>query len=104
MPSGTLLAPQIRTFGDAWWWALTTMTTVGYGDMVPVTTTGRAVAAALMLGGIALLGTVTATLASWLSDRVRAEEASNDAVLLELQALRREIAALRGVPAVAGDQ
>jgi voltage-gated potassium channel len=65
---------RIHTFGDAIWWSLTTMTTVGYGDMVPVTTAGRAVAAALMIGGIALLGTVTATLAAWFVDEVRGVE------------------------------
>lgn len=86
---------SITSFGDAWWWALTTMTTVGYGDTFPVTTTGRFIAAALMVGGIALLGTVTATLASWLADRVREEEAASDDVLVELRALRREIAELR---------
>jgi voltage-gated potassium channel len=60
----------IVDFGDAIWWATTTMTTVGYGDTYPVTVIGRWVAAALMIGGVALLGTVTATFASWLVDRV----------------------------------
>ena len=60
----------IVNFGDAIWWATTTMTTVGYGDTYPVTVNGRWVAAALMIGGVALLGTVTATFASWLVDRV----------------------------------
>ncbi len=61
---------SIVDFGDAIWWATTTMTTVGYGDTYPVTVIGRWVAAALMIGGVALLGTVTATFASWLVDRV----------------------------------
>lgn len=82
----------IQTFGDAWWWAMTTMTTVGYGDLYPTTTTGRLVAAGLMIGGIALLGTVTATLASWLSDRVRDESEANEEVLTELRALRASLA------------
>jgi voltage-gated potassium channel len=51
----------IVNFGDAIWWATTTMTTVGYGDTYPVTVIGRWVAVALMIGGVALLGTVTAT-------------------------------------------
>lgn len=91
------LAPgaNIRTFGQAAWWALATMTTVGYGDAFPVSTTGRVVAACLMVGGIALLGTVTATLASWLADRVRDDDASIDEVLAELRALRHEVNALR---------
>jgi Ion channel len=50
---------NIGDFGDAIWWAVTTMTTVGYGDHYPVTAAGRLVAFVLMIGGIALLGTVT---------------------------------------------
>ena len=65
---------NINDFGDAIWWAVTTMTTVGYGDHYPVTSIGRAVGFGLMLGGIALLGTVTATLASWLVESVEAEK------------------------------
>lgn len=64
---------NITNFGDATWWAVTTMTTVGYGDRYPVTGVGRLVAFGLMVGGIALLGTVTATLASWLVEIVGAE-------------------------------
>ncbi|WP_081898445.1 potassium channel family protein [Herbidospora cretacea] len=59
----------ILTFGDAIWWAVTTMTTTGYGDTYPVTPDGRLIASALMLGGVALLGVVTATLASWFGRR-----------------------------------
>jgi len=62
---------NITGFGDAWWWAMTTVTTVGYGDRYPVTTQGRIVAVGLMLGGIALIGVITAALASWLIERVR---------------------------------
>src|SRR5215211_3896763 len=47
---------------------------VGYGDHYPITTAGRLVAFGLMIGGIALLGTVTATLASWLVETVAAEK------------------------------
>lgn len=57
---------SIRTFGDAVWWACATLTTVGYGDAVPVTPGGRAVAALLMACGLGLLGAVTGSFSSWL--------------------------------------
>ena len=56
---------QITGFADALWWALVTVTTVGYGDFAPVTGEGRVIAAALMVIGIALLGIVTASVAAW---------------------------------------
>lgn len=64
---------NITSFGDSLWWAFATITTVGYGDRYPVTASGRWIAAAVMLCGIALIGTVTATFASWLIERVTAE-------------------------------
>jgi voltage-gated potassium channel len=80
---------NIKDFGDATWWAVTTMTTVGYGDRYPVTGVGRLVAFGLMVGGIALLGTVTATLASWLVELVEAEREQAD----DLHALVRRLEA-----------
>jgi hypothetical protein len=65
---------NISDFGDAMWWAVTTLTTVGYGDRYLTTGPGRLVAFGLMVAGIALLGTVTATLASWLVDQVSRTE------------------------------
>jgi len=87
---------NIDTFGDALWWAATTVTTVGYGDRYPTTTEGRFVAVGLMLAGIALIGVVTASFASWLIDRVRQVETdSRTATALDLNALHAEITALR---------
>jgi voltage-gated potassium channel len=80
---------NIKDFGDASWWAVTTMTTVGYGDRYPVTGIGRLVAFGLMVGGIALLGTVTATLASWLVELVEAEREQAE----DLHALVRRLEA-----------
>jgi voltage-gated potassium channel len=65
-PSG-----NIKTFPDELWWAITTVTTVGYGDRYPTTGTGRLVGGALMLVGIALLGVITASIAVWFVDRLR---------------------------------
>ena len=56
---------NITTYGDALWWATVTITTVGYGDRYPVTLEGRAVAGLLMLVGVALLGLITAAVATW---------------------------------------
>jgi voltage-gated potassium channel len=61
----------IRTFGNAIWWACVTVATVGYGDFTPVTPLGRIVAIALMIGGVAILGTTSALIVSYVSERVR---------------------------------
>jgi voltage-gated potassium channel len=57
----------------AMWWAIGTVTTVGYGDIAPAETSGRIVAAALMIVGIAFLSLVTATVASALVSRAAGE-------------------------------
>ncbi|HHU10657.1 MAG TPA: two pore domain potassium channel family protein [Intrasporangiaceae bacterium] len=66
---------NITTFGDALWWACTTVTTVGYGDHFPVTVAGRGVAVVLMIIGIGLVGAVTAAVATWILGRVSEERA-----------------------------
>jgi voltage-gated potassium channel len=86
----------ITTFGDALWWAMTTVTTVGYGDRYPLTAQGRFIAGGLMLAGIALLGIVTASLASWLIDKVReVEEHAQSATRADVAALTAEVRSLR---------
>lgn len=88
---------NIETFGDAIWWTAETMTTVGYGDKYPVTAPGRVVAVGLMVCGIALLGTVTATLASWLVEHVSAREESETARLMaRIDRLEAKLDLLRG--------
>uniref|UniRef100_UPI0013DEA46B potassium channel family protein n=3 Tax=Bacteria TaxID=2 RepID=UPI0013DEA46B len=85
----------IVSFGDALWWALVTITTVGYGDLTPVTETGRLIAAGVMISGIALLGVVTATIASWIIDQVgRRDDEAQIATRRELRELSAEIRSL----------
>ncbi len=69
---------NITNLGDALWWATTTVTTVGYGDRYPVTLEGRLIAVALMLVGIGVVGTVTASLASWFIQRVQVESMNKE--------------------------
>ena len=86
----------ITSYGDALWWAVVTMTTVGYGDMYPVSAEGRIIAVALMVGGIALLGVVTATVATWLIQKVsEQDEASQAATRAQVRELTEEVRALR---------
>ena len=56
---------NIKNFGDGFWWAITTVTTVGYGDRYPTTTEGRLLAVMLMFMGISLVGVITASVAAW---------------------------------------
>lgn len=65
---------NITSFGDAIWWAVVTSATVGYGDFYPVTVAGRLIAVALMIVGIALLGAITAGVASWVMQAVEPAE------------------------------
>lgn len=87
---------SIDSFGDALWWAIATVTTVGYGDEFPVTPAGRGVAVFLMLVGIALLGVLTANIAAFflerLPDDARAERNQFDEIAERLAAIERHLA------------
>ncbi|MBN8211034.1 potassium channel family protein [Bacillus sp. NTK071] len=63
------LEPDFEHYGDALWWVIVTTTTVGYGDLYPVTAVGRIIAIFYMLVGISLIGIVTGTVASILTKR-----------------------------------
>jgi voltage-gated potassium channel len=64
----------LHSWGDALWWSLSTLTTVGYGDHVPVTTAGRWIAAGVMVVGVAVIGVVAAIVALAVARRVALEE------------------------------
>lgn len=61
-----IVEPDINNYGDAIWWSIVTMTTVGYGDISPSTGIGRTLAVILMIVGIGIIGVVTGSIASYL--------------------------------------
>jgi voltage-gated potassium channel len=90
----------IGSLGDSLWWAFTTVTTVGYGDEYPITPLGRTFGVLLMISGIALIGSLTASTAAWLTNTRRSAEqhaggVDNAQLLAEIQALRAEVLDLR---------
>jgi voltage-gated potassium channel len=92
---------NIQTGGDALWWAIVTITTVGYGDRYPITTGGRLTATAIMFAGVGIIGALASILASILvpqpskPDETPAEVHLTTALEAELAAVREEISALR---------
>jgi voltage-gated potassium channel len=88
---------NIRTAEDALWWAMATVTTVGYGDRYPVTTEGRAVAVVLMCAGVGLFGTFSGFLAAWfLAPDAKREEKDIDGLREEVRQLRVAVERLSG--------
>ena len=90
--SGTLMAlidPNIETPLDGIWWAWVTITTVGYGDIVPGSTVGRLFASALILLGIGLFSMLTASFSAFFlsqqEDKISRQELDNRLQLLRLQ-------------------
>ncbi len=85
----------IHSFGEGLWWAITTMATVGYGDTHPVTAGGRIIGSALMIVSVALIGTMTATIASYFTEIFGTDDAHTPAETGELAELTREVQLLR---------
>jgi voltage-gated potassium channel len=88
---------NIHDFGQGLWWAMVTVTTVGYGDQYPVTAFGRGVAVLLMLLGIGLIGVLTATVASFFVEESRGRR--EEEIVERLERIERALASLTG-PAV----
>ena len=89
-----LTEDNVKSFGDGIWWALVTVTTVGYGDITPATTLGRFVASALMFLGLGLIATVTAIVsAKFVQNYV--DHHTNDDVLEKLEEISDEIEELK---------
>jgi voltage-gated potassium channel len=89
-------AANIHTAEDALWWGMTTITTVGYGDLYPVTMAGRMIAVGLMLTGVGLFGTLSGVIASFfLGERKTSAAAAAGDLTNELEKLRAENRSLR---------
>jgi voltage-gated potassium channel len=84
---------DFKTYWDGIWWAIVTVTTVGYGDLHPHTVAGRTVAIALMLVGIGFLAVLTATVASYFV-KVEGED-ETEAILAKLDHLEQDIAEIK---------
>ena len=83
--------PEVETFSDGIWWALVTITTVGYGDITPYTTLGRIVASSLMILGIGFIATITATVSAYFLSNFGEKQTTLDDVLIKLEKIENEI-------------
>ena len=89
-----------KTFHSVWlgmWWAIETVTTVGYGDIVPQQTAGKVIGGFMMLGGLSLLAVVTAAITSGFVSRVEANRkvSKDDPVMHKLDELAVELQAIK---------
>ena len=86
--------PTVESIGDGFYWALVTVTTVGYGDITPITPSGKLIASFLILLGLGLIATITAIVsAKFITNYV--DHHTNDDVLDKLQILQEDINELK---------
>jgi voltage-gated potassium channel len=89
--------PEFASIGDAFWWGITTLTTVGYGDIVPETTAGRLAGVALMLTGVGVVGLLAGSLAEFFHlEEAEAEERSAETAAAGPVRVPDELTALQG--------
>ena len=74
----TIVDSGIDGFNNALWWAIVTVTTVGYGDVVPTTTSGRIIGAVLMLAGVSAIPITTSLVVSVFITRLQADQRAQD--------------------------
>ena len=90
---------NIHSAADGLWWSFITMATVGYGDKYPVSDEGRLVGVVIVLAGLALLGTISASIAAWFMDEARTsrEETKrlDSEILRSIEALQSQISQLQ---------
>ena len=95
---------NITSAEDALWWAMTTMSTVGYGDRYPVTTGGRIVAVFLMAGGVGIFGTLSGLVASWfLTPSQKEQDTDLEDIRLALGDIQRRLPERKGSPVISDD-
>jgi voltage-gated potassium channel len=83
---------NIKTGGDALWWAFATITTIGYGDRYPVTSEGKIVAVVLVVFGLSFFGTFTAYVASFFLEKSKMrQESDTQRLLREMRSLREAV-------------
>ena len=90
----TVPEANIKTASDALWWAVATITTVGYGDRYPVTDTGRVVGAILMIAGVGFFGTFTAYLATIFLGGNKTNEDTETELAKEIRLMRERLEGL----------